>query len=143
MAKDFFHDCVRIALEADGWQITHDPYNLTTTRRDGKKVGIPIDLGAERVFAAEKGEEKIAVEVKSFLRASVVNEFHRAMGQYLMYQIGLNGQEIDRVLYLAIPARIIEEIDDLDLLRDSLAAYSVNILIFDPEKQNIVKWIRH
>lgn len=117
MAKDLFHNCVRVALEADGWQITHDPYNLTATRRDGKKVGIPIDIGAERVFAAEKGEEKIAVEVKSFLRASIVNEFHRAIGQYLMYRVGLLGQEPERLLFLAIPVKIMEEIEDLDLER--------------------------
>jgi XisH protein len=26
MAKDFYHDNVRQALEKDGWHITHDPY---------------------------------------------------------------------------------------------------------------------
>lgn len=142
MAKDLFHACVRTALEADGWHITHDPYNLTATRRDGKRVGIPVDLGAERMFAAEKSGEKIAVEVKSFLRASVVNEFHRAVGQYLMYRVGLLGQEPERVLFLAIPLKIMEEIEDLDLLRDSLAEYAVNVLIFDPTTYRITAWIR-
>jgi len=142
MAKDLFHDCVRTALNSDGWNITHDPYNLTAVRRNGKRVGIPIDLGTERIFAAEKSGEKIAVEVKSFLRASVVNEFHRAVGQYLMYRVGLLGQEPDRLLFLAIPMKIMDEIEDLDLLRDSLATYAVNVLIFDPTTCCITAWIK-
>jgi hypothetical protein len=35
-----------------------------------------VDLGAERLIAAERNLEKIAVEVKSFLAASTIYEFH-------------------------------------------------------------------
>lgn len=28
MAKDIFHDTVKLALQKDGWTITHDPYRL-------------------------------------------------------------------------------------------------------------------
>lgn len=28
MAKDLFHNKVKIALQKDGWKITHDPYQL-------------------------------------------------------------------------------------------------------------------
>lgn len=28
MAKDLFHNTVKTALQKDGWQITHDPYQL-------------------------------------------------------------------------------------------------------------------
>ncbi len=28
MAKDFYHENVRKALEKDGWRITHDPYHI-------------------------------------------------------------------------------------------------------------------
>ncbi|MEH2146813.1 element excision factor XisH family protein [Nostoc sp.] len=28
MAKDLYHEQVKRALEKDGWQITHDPYEL-------------------------------------------------------------------------------------------------------------------
>ena len=58
-AKDFYHDTVRHALEKDGWEITHDPYFMRIGRRKGY-----VDLGAEMV-AAERGTEKIAVEIKS------------------------------------------------------------------------------
>ena len=142
MAKDLLHNCVKVALESEGWKITHDPYNLNAIRRNGKRVVIPVDLGAERIFSAEKNGEKIAVEVKSFLRASMINEFHRAVGQYLMYRVGLKGQEPDRKLFLAIPQKIMQEIEDLDLLRESLAEYVVKILIFDPQNCRISRWIK-
>ncbi len=28
MAKDLFHEAVKVALQKDGWEITHDPYKL-------------------------------------------------------------------------------------------------------------------
>lgn len=142
MAKDRFHDCVKAALVSDGWSITHDPFNLSTKRRGEKKIIIPIDLGAERIFTAERNGEKIAVEVKSFLRSSVINEFHRAIGQYLVYRLGIKSQEPTRKLFLAVPARIMQEIEELDLLHDSLNEYVVKILIFDPQKCTIVGWIK-
>ena len=45
MAKDLFHNEVRIALEKDGWQITHDPYRLRYGVAD-----IYIDLAAEEAI---------------------------------------------------------------------------------------------
>lgn len=65
-AKDLYHEAVKNALIKDGWTITHDPLRLRLRR--GKSLF--VDLGAERLLAAERGAEKIAVEVKSFARAS-------------------------------------------------------------------------
>jgi hypothetical protein len=62
MAKDLYHETVKIALAKEGWLITHDPLYLADLN-----VGIDyeIDLGAEKLIVAEKGLEKIAIEVKS------------------------------------------------------------------------------
>lgn len=30
MARDFIHESVQVALEKDGWTITHDPFTLET-----------------------------------------------------------------------------------------------------------------
>jgi len=48
-AKDIFHESVRNALEKDGWNITHDPLHLKVD-----DIEFFIDLGAERLFAAQK-----------------------------------------------------------------------------------------
>jgi XisH protein len=38
MAKDLFHNNVKIALQKDGWKITHDPYQLRYGIADGEHV---------------------------------------------------------------------------------------------------------
>ena len=63
MAKDFFHKAVVDSLTKDNWAITQDPYRLVLSKRV-----LEIDIGAEPIIAAQKGLEKIAVEVKSFLK---------------------------------------------------------------------------
>ena len=44
------------------------------------------DLGAERVVAAEGNGEKIAVEIKSFLGRSIMDDLKAALGQYVLYE---------------------------------------------------------
>ena len=79
-AKDIYHNHVIVSLEKDGWKVTHDPYIIET-----EGVNYPVDLGAEKVIAAEKGGEKIVIEIKSFIGASLVSDFHTALGQFLNY----------------------------------------------------------
>ncbi len=72
-AKDVFHEVVKIALQKDGWQITHDPLLFHV---GGVKMS--IDLPAQKLIAAERENEKIAVEVKSFLeKSSTISEFYQ------------------------------------------------------------------
>ncbi len=85
----------------EGWTITHDPYFL---RLEG--VNYPVDLGAEKLLAAQKENTKILVEIKSFLAESIPNEFHSALGQYLDYELGLEEIEPDRLVFLAIPEKV-------------------------------------
>ena len=58
MARDRFHGAVKNALEKEGWIITADPYQISVG-----DVDFEIDLAAE-MLAAERGGEKIAVEIK-------------------------------------------------------------------------------
>lgn len=135
-AKDLFHDAVIEALEKDGWTITHDPYYLKL-----KTAKYPIDLGAERLLAAEKGNQKIAVEIKSFLRESAISEFHTALGQYMNYESGLSRQEADRTLFLALPEQAFQELTESPLFEVSIEDHPLNMVIFDPSKKEIIKWI--
>ena len=96
-AKDIFHDCFKTALIKDGWHISHDPYNLKVGKKD-----LFIDLGAEKLLAADRGTEKIAVEIKSFVSPSEIRDLEVALGQYVLYQNVLARIEPERTLYLAI-----------------------------------------
>ena len=95
-AKDRYHDTVKQALIKDGWTITHDAYTLTVGQKD-----VFVDLGAERPIAAEKGGEKIAVEVKSFVSPSDIRDLENAVGQYAFYRSLLARYEPERRLFLA------------------------------------------
>ena len=96
-AKDKYHDHVRRILEKDGWEITHDPYFIRLGRRRGY-----VDLAAERSFiGAEKGTEKILVEIKSFLGLSDLDQFEDALGQFLVYRPALMKKEPDRTLFFS------------------------------------------
>jgi len=135
-AKDKFHHQVKEALEKLGWLITHDPYFL---KLEG--VNFPVDLGAEKLIAAEKERTKILVEIKTFAVESVPNEFHSALGQYLDYSLGLEEIEPDRVIFLAIPQKIFQKIQKIPILMKALEKYSVNLIIFDPNLSEITQWI--
>lgn len=101
MAKDIYHSTVRTALEKDGWIITDDPLTLKVGGRSAF-----VDLGAEKLFAAEKEDKRIAVEVKSFISSSLVKDLEQALGQYIMYSQVLEQQNFNRLLYLAIPQNV-------------------------------------
>jgi hypothetical protein len=135
-AKDITHDIVRRALEKDGWRITHDPYYL--------KVGgveMYIDLGAELILAAERDEQKIAIEVKSFLGASSISEFHSALGQFINYRLALEEKEPERILYLAAPFDIYEEFFTLPFIQKVIQRMQLRLLIYDEQQEDIRQWI--
>jgi hypothetical protein len=134
-ARDLFHQAVRTALEKQQWLITHDPLEL---QFEGSKV--KIDLGAERLIAAEKGEERIAVEIKSFASNSAVSEFHTALGQFLNYQIMLEDTESQRVLYLAVPEETYVSFFQTRLARIAVERHKVKMIVYNPVKEVIVKW---
>jgi hypothetical protein len=136
-ARDTHHEIVKRAIERDGWTITHDPYRLKLSR--GKNLF--IDLGAERLIAAERGIEKIALEIKSFRRASDMQDLEEALGQYILYQRLLSRYDPERKLYLAVSedvrVSVFEEEAGLVLIEDGL----LKLVTFDVEQQEIVSWI--
>jgi hypothetical protein len=134
-AKDFFHNTVKTSLEKDGWIITDE--NLFIEVED---VDFYIDLTAEKILVAEKTGKKIAVEVKSFLGASDVTEFHSALGQCLNYRSALRLTEPDRTLYLAIPEDVYNEFFTRRFIQRVIGEHQLKLLIFNPNQEEIVQW---
>lgn len=138
MAKDLFHNVVKRALQKDGWKITHDPYPLRYGVAD-----IYIDLAATEAIAAEKEGRKIAVEVKSFLGASTISDFHTALGQFLNYRIALEvSDEPDRVLYLAIPTDAYQLFFRFEPANTVIKRYHVPLILYQPNEEVIAQWIK-
>jgi hypothetical protein len=136
-AKDVFHGVVKIALQKDGWQVTNDPLTISVGG-----VNLSIDLAAEKLIAAEREGQKIAVEVKSFLeRSSAISEFHTALGQFINYRGALRRLQPERVLYLAVPLTTYKTFFQLDFPKDMILENQLKMLVYDVEQEVIFKWI--
>ncbi|MEA5600441.1 XisH family protein [Nostoc sp. UHCC 0252] len=135
MAKDLFHQAVKQALIKNGWTITSDPLIIRIER-----VKLEIDLAAEKVFAAEKDEQKIAVEIKSFINPSVISDFHNALGQFLNYRLALEMTEPDRILYLAVPIDIFNTFFQERFTQAAISHYALKIIVYKPNTEEIIEW---
>ena len=135
MARDKFHNEVRVALEKEGWTITHDPFKLMIGQRRGY-----IDLGSE-IIGAEKDNQKIAIEIKSFIGLSDLDQFEDALGQFLIYLFALRKIEEDRVLYLGITRDFYENFFSDPFFVELCLFYKVKILVYNEIKAVINKWI--
>ena len=100
------------------------------------------DFGAEPLIAAEKDDFLIAIEVKSFVGPSTVNEFHRAIGQFSDYSVMLEIEEPERVLFLAIPEYIWLRFFQKIIIQRSLERVGAKILVYNPLSNTVVKWIK-
>ena len=135
MARDRFHQCVRRAMEKDGWLITDDPLRLSSGN-----VDVEIDLGAEKLLAAERGEEKIAVEIKNFLGHSPVSDFEDAYGQFLLYRKVLQKNNSLRDLYIAVPLFAYDKFFQRPLIKEIVEEDKMNLLVYDHIEEIIMLW---
>lgn len=134
-ARDQLHEHVSRALVHDGWTITHDPLHLRWGTKD-----MYVDLGAERFLGAEKGNRKIAVEVKSFLGPSLMDALEKAVGQFVLYDDVLERVEPDRTLYLAVSAGIYHELFEEPVGQLLLSKGRLRLLVVSTEAEVIEQW---
>ena len=127
---------VRTALEKEGWIITDDPYEISVN-----DVDFEIDLAAEKLLAAELGDRRIAVEVKSFLSSSNVSEFHTALGQFLNHRDALTIIDPNRQLYLAVRLTIYESFFQRRFIVAAIERYQLRLLVYDTKQEAIAEWL--
>lgn len=135
-AKDLYHEVVKTALIKDGWQITHDPLILRLGLRSTY-----IDLGAERLIAARRGSEKIAVEIKSFSSPSPIHDLENAWGQFFFYARVLQRKDPDRLLYLAISRTTFDTLFTEEAGQILQEEPGFRLIVFDPQTEEITQWI--
>lgn len=136
MARDAYHSAVRKALEKENWEITADPLHLEFLDAD-----LWIDLGAEKLIAADRAGQKIAVEIKSFLSASALSEFHKALGQYMNYLEALAHLEPDRILYLAVPLDVYETFFLTRFGQHAIQRFQLRLIVYAVESEVITQWL--
>lgn len=134
--RDLYHDAVCHALIKDGWTITHDPLPL-----GDQELLVFADLGAEKLLAAQRGLQKIAVEVKVLGGVSTITELQKAIGQYGLYRYLLERDEPERRLYLAVPQEIYSEYFSKEVIQGWLIREQIQVLTFDPELE-VLQWLK-
>ena len=136
MALDKIHDAVKNALIKDGWIIMADPFEIRY-----KDLRVYADLAAERPFTAERDDQKIVVEVKSFIGRSSTSEFEKALGQYNLYLSFLEETNPEHKLYLAISETAKEQFFDKLAIRHVIKRFSLPIIVVEIQKEEVLEWI--
>jgi XisH protein len=136
-AKDRFHEAVKTGLQKQGWVITHDPLTI----RVSSAKQIHIDLAAEKILAAERQGQLIAVEIKTFSSSSSMFDFHLAIGQFTNYRYALMDSQATRELYLAVPQEVYTGLFSDPFIESVIVRSSIKLIVYDPEYEEIVQWI--
>ena len=134
---DEYHERVKAALIKDGWTITNDPFTI-----DFEDATLFADLAAERTIAAQKENEKIAIEIKMFGSNSAYDDLEKAFGQYQVYRSFLRKLEPSRTIFLAVSDEKYDKIFMRASVKFLVEDLQIKLLIFNPEKEEIVKWIK-
>lgn len=135
--RDNYHGIVRSALESEGWTITDDPFLVKIGRKSAQ-----IDLGAERIIIAEKENEKIAVEIKTFAALSTLTDYYHALGQFLLYKMAMQAQDPERTLYLAMPSDAYQELSQDIFDYPPFEALRSQLIIYHLTDNTALIWIK-
>jgi hypothetical protein len=138
-AKDIYHDSFVRALQKDGWSITHDPLSIQID-----STTLLIDIGAEQMVTADRNDEHIAVEIKSFVSLSAVQDLKEAVGQFWLYELALqkSPEHRDRTLFLAIRDEMYQSVFVKGIGKLFLENDAIRFIIFDPATEEIREWIK-
>lgn len=71
---------------------------------------------------------------------SLIYDLHNLVGQFIDYQIGLEAQEPDRVLYVAVPKIQYERLADQELFKRIVKRAGLKVIVFEPETKVVAKW---
>ncbi len=137
-AKDIYHDPFVRALQKDGWSITHDPLTILI-----EATTLLIDIGAEQMVTANRNGERIAVEIKSFVSLSAVQDLKEAVGQFWLYDLALqkSTDHRDRTLFLAIRDEMYQSVFVKGIGKLFLENHAIRLIVFDAIREEITLWI--
>jgi hypothetical protein len=105
-----------------------------------KKRKLQIDVGAERLLAAQKGDDKIAVEIKSFIGANDLEDLYQALGQFILYRKALSVKDPERRLFLSIRVETYQQMFADEEGESLRAEVGINILVVHTNLEEIVLW---
>jgi hypothetical protein len=134
--KDIYHDVVVHALVKAGWEILRQQHYISVGTSLTNQRRLFIDIKAQHASR----EIIVLIEVKS-LENSPVHELMEMIGQYVVYRTALDFLNDSTPLYMAIPEKAYHEIITHPLGEQSLQVIPVQLLIYEPEQEELRQWI--
>lgn len=132
-AKDRYHDTVIRALQKANWTLISEQVAIIIEDRR-----LWIDIRASK----ESENLAILIEVKGFESTpSPVEYLASATGKYTLYQTALDYLNIELPLYMAVPVAAYHGILSEEIGKQTLRRNRVRLIVFDPEREEIVTWI--
>jgi hypothetical protein len=131
-AEDHYHGTVMRAVSKEGWTVTDQQVSLSVGERR-----LWVDIRAIQ----SNGDTVILIEVKGFAAPSNVNSLANAIGQYMLYKVALKYIGSQERLFLAAPLAAYNGILSEPLGEWTLHELNIDLLVFDPDKEEIVEWI--
>ncbi len=113
--------------------------------RDGLKVfethpNLFVDLAAEEMVVAQRDGRKIAVEIKTFGRASIVQDLKDMVGSFQVYRDLLAETAPDFQLFVAISQVTYESDFDLPIAQFLVTKNHIPLIIVDVISARITQW---
>ena len=137
-AIDHCEPAIVRALQRAGWVVTDQPL---TIRADTGRLGyIYADLRLQQNVT--DGDAIVVVEVKCFESADrFLDDFYRAVGQYIVYRnaIRLQGETIP--VYLALPWIPFQRYFGSKLIQAALDDVRIDLIVVNLDTEEIVQWI--
>lgn len=99
-----------------------------------------VDLGAKRTIVAQREDEKVAVEVKSFISDSEMQDLRDAIGQFTIYRSVLRRTYPDVVLYMAVRDVIYHSLFEEPIGQILIEDEQLKMIVFNLEQEVIVEW---
>jgi hypothetical protein len=90
---------------------------------------------------AERGDERIAVEIQSYVLKSIITDFHRSVGQYVVYRSVLFAAALGYQLYLAVPNDAYEEIWVERIGTTVREREQIRLIVYETNPPRIQSWI--
>jgi hypothetical protein len=134
-SEDRYHPVVLQCLKKADWSIVKEQEYISIGTHHDTNRRLYIDIKAQR-----NDEQSVLIEVKG-LERSPVHELMELLGQYLVYRLALEYLAIEIPLYIAISEIAHQGIIQHVIGQEVMSRYAIPLLIFDPVKQEIVKWI--
>ncbi|NEQ70938.1 MAG: fatty-acid synthase [Symploca sp. SIO2D2] len=100
-----------------------------------------VDLGAEQLLTAEREERKIAVEIKSFVGTSEIEDLKYAVGQFVLYRAIMRQTDPDRTLYLAVRKITFNSLFEEPVGQLLIADQNLSLIVFEAQNEVIDQWI--